>query len=316
VIWNCLPLGRLRNWWYWLASFKVRQDVRYASECLIPTLQERMALRDSGAVEKDKPADVLQFAVDQPIPSTRENDARRHSIRVIQLTFASTGTIITLLYRLMYLILLFPEYLEPLRNEIAEVLPRDGAFGDVKTLNSLTLLDSFIRETMRFYPAACFFGQRTAREEVVLEDLRLEPKSRIAFPAAGTNMDPENHKDALTFDGFRFAGSEYSPRSEGRINASTADSKFPSYVCMLDSTVRAQLTRSERWGFGNQACPGRFYAVRLVKLIFGRLLHEYEFDWASSAAENTREMPKGMCIEGMFLPDIKSRIRIKSRYSE
>jgi cytochrome P450 len=67
------------------------------------------------------------------------------------------------------------------------------------------------------------------------------------------------------------------------------------------------------WGFGNQACPGRFYALRVIKIIFGRLILDYDFDWISGTPLTKKNMPKGMCIEGTFLPDIKSQIRIKSR---
>lgn len=53
--------------------------------------------------------------------------------------------------------------------------------------------------------------------------------------------------------------------------------------------------------------------MRLIKLVFGRLLHEYDIDWAGSESSAGREMPKGMCIEGMFVPNIKSEIRLRSR---
>lgn len=239
VIWNFLPLGRLRKWWYWTMSFKFRRDAAFATSCLVPTVSARMAMREAKTEEDRKPLDVLQFAVDQPIPSPTEDDASRHAIRVIQLTFASTGTVITLVYRLMYQILLHQQYLVPLRNEINEALREYGSFGDIKMLNSLHLLDSFIRETMRHYPAACFFAQRTAREEVILDDLRLPAKARIAFPAVGINMDPANHIDAQVFDGFRFAGPQHSNRSEGKVSAATADAKFLSYVLVYQSFTQS-----------------------------------------------------------------------------
>jgi cytochrome P450 len=233
VIWNFLPLGILRKWWYWTMSFNFRRNAAFVANCLVPTISTRMITRESMKEQTEKPLDVLQFAVDQPVPSPNENDAKRHAIRVMQLTFASTGTVTILVYRLVYQAMLYPEYIAPLRAEIADALLEYGSFGDIKMLNSLHLLDSFIRETMRHYPAACFFAQRTAREEVTLDDLKLPAKARIAFPAMGINMDLRNHIEAQVFDGFRFAGREHSARSEGKINAATTDPKFLSYVKLL-----------------------------------------------------------------------------------
>jgi cytochrome P450 len=120
---------------------------------------------------------------------------------------------------------LYPEYLEPLRAEIADHVQSDESFGDIKVLNSLYLLDSFIRETMRHYPAACFFGQRTSREEVVLDDLRMPPKSRIAFPTLGINKDPENHKDASVFDSVVFKPELVEPMESSAINRASSQVK-------------------------------------------------------------------------------------------
>ena len=42
-------------------------------------------------------------------------------------------------------------------------------------------------------------------------------------------MDPDKYKDASSFDAFRFAGPDFSHRSEGRVKAAVFDEKFLSY---------------------------------------------------------------------------------------
>jgi cytochrome P450 len=236
VIWNFLPLGRLRNKWYWLTSFKFRQDFRYLCNLIVPTIQHRMSGRHVGS---QKPTDVLQFASDQSVSHLRQENAYRHASRTVQLTFAGTGTIITLLYRMIYLVILYPDHLVVLREEISASRQSQGGFHQKQMLDSLHLLDSFIRESMRHFPAACFFGQRTARDAILLDDLKLPAKSRIVFPAGGINMDPENYEDASTFDPFRFAGPEHSRRSKGRVGSCVIDEKFLSYVtlCLYDGAL-------------------------------------------------------------------------------
>ncbi|KAL3709559.1 hypothetical protein TMatcc_003349 [Talaromyces marneffei ATCC 18224] len=295
VLWNFLPLGIFRKPFYWLVSLKFRWDLHKATDYIRPKIQERMDERDiawQSKGEKSYYMDVIQFALDQITPSPRENDASRHARRIVHLSFASTGTSISLTYNLIWHLLLQPEILGVLRTEIETSLEQHGREWSKTMLDSLHLLDSFIRETLRHHPAACFSGQRTAMESITLPDgMNLKPRSRIAFAAASTNMDPDNYKDASSFDAFRFAGPDFSHRSEGRVKAAVFDEKFLS------------------WGYGKQACPGRFYAVRLVKLVFGLLIHEYDIEWDSSK----KEFPKVMAIEGTFLADMKANIRVRSR---
>uniref|UniRef100_A0A093Y6M0 Ent-kaurene oxidase n=1 Tax=Talaromyces marneffei PM1 TaxID=1077442 RepID=A0A093Y6M0_TALMA len=295
VLWNFLPLGIFRKPFYWLVSLKFRWDLHKATDYIRPKIQERMDERDiawQSKGEKSYYMDVIQFALDQITPSPRENDASRHARRIVHLSFASTGTSISLTYNLIWHLLLQPEILGVLRTEIETSLEQHGREWSKTMLDSLHLLDSFIRETLRHHPAACFSGQRTAMESITLPDgMNLKPRSRIAFAAASTNMDPDNYKDASSFDALRFAGPDFSHRSEGRVKAAVFDEKFLS------------------WGYGKQACPGRFYAVRLVKLVFGLLIHEYDIEWDSSK----KEFPKVMAIEGTFLADMKANIRVRSR---
>ncbi|KAF2681264.1 cytochrome P450 [Lentithecium fluviatile CBS 122367] len=102
------------------------------------------------------------------------------------------------------------------------------------------------------------------REPWVLHDgLTLPVGTRIGFSCKAIQLDPVNFSDPgpLKFDGFRFARLN---ELEGR----------------LDDGARrysaATLTPTNlSWGFGKHTCPGRFYAVRLAKMMFAVLLQEY-----------------------------------------
>jgi cytochrome P450 len=63
------------------------------------------------------------------------------------------------------------------------------------------------------------------------------------------------------------------------------------------------------FGYGKHACPGRFYAVRKVKLIFSRLLLNYDIEWASPRSG----MPTRLSMNGQFAPNQEQMIRIKRR---
>lgn len=54
---------------------------------------------------------------------------------------------------------------------------------------------------------------------------------------------------------------------------------------MMGKFQAVQLDHSNLiFGSGNQACPGRFFAVAEIKMILARLLHEYEFQFAPMKA--------------------------------
>jgi cytochrome P450 len=227
VMWNFLPLGALRKSFYRLVSVKFRWDMNKATDYIVPEIQERMnAARTTKA---EKPIDVIQFAVDQRIPTPREHDATRHAKRIIHLSFAGTGTSISLLYNLVYSVLCYPTLVPKIRNEVENAFSQFGkdSWGDKRMLNSLHILDSVIRETLRLHPAACFSAQRTAMEKLRFSDgFELEPRSRIAFATVSTNTDSDNYVNPENFDGLRFVGTAELKHNTGRTPAVTVNDKF------------------------------------------------------------------------------------------
>ena len=145
-----MHLGPLRNWVYWLGAFKHRRDLAAARKFLLPIIEARM--KDTGGSEAERPLDAIQWMVDMPPSAPGEVDSYRHANRLLHLTFAGTGTIISLLQHLIWEILLHPEYLEPLRQEAKETIAEFGGWNSDKALGRMHLLDSFIRETLRMNP--------------------------------------------------------------------------------------------------------------------------------------------------------------------
>lgn len=63
------------------------------------------------------------------------------------------------------------------------------------------------------------------------------------------------------------------------------------------------------FGYGKQACPGRFFALKVVKLILGRLVWEYDIKWAGQPPRS----PTNGSMEGFFMPSKNMRVSLKSR---
>lgn len=64
-----------------------------------------------------------------------------------------------------------------------------------------------------------------------------------------------------------------------------------------------------RWGYGTHVCPGRFFAVRMVKMIVITLLLKYDIEWDG----DVKRRPSPTMIEGQFIPNLFQKIYIKER---
>ncbi|KAI3316492.1 hypothetical protein HD806DRAFT_517399 [Xylariaceae sp. AK1471] len=72
------------------------------------------------------------------------------------------------------------------------------------------------------------------------------------------------------------------------------------------------------FGYSKHACPGRYYCIRQVKLIFTKLLLEYDLKWPAPGTER----PQRDMIEGQYGPNRRKsygcggdpRLRVKFQY--
>lgn len=69
------------------------------------------------------------------------------------------------------------------------------------------------------------------------------------------------------------------------------------------SVITADCIATGRWGFGKYTCPGRFYAIRLPKLVFVELRLDY---WKG---EPRAEHPPSSEVQGQFLPNAVAEFR-------
>lgn len=76
---------------------------------------------------------------------------------------------------------------------------------------------------------------------------------------------------------------------------------------MASTGLEANISIS--FGYGKHACPGRFYAVRKVKLMFSMLILKYEMKWVG----NVFERPPSLSICGQFVPNQDQKLYIRKR---
>ena len=61
--------------------------------------------------------------------------------------------------------------------------------------------------------------------------------------------------------------------------------------------MQLTINPSNRFGYGNHACPGRFMGIRIIKIILSRMLIEFDISW-----DRTNGEPPRFTMEGLSVP--------------
>ncbi|TGJ78201.1 hypothetical protein E0Z10_g10558 [Xylaria hypoxylon] len=138
-----------------------------------------------------------------------------------------------------------------LRQELEQASPLD-----YNRLEQLPLLDSFIKETVRFNPLDKLAIRRKAMESYTFSDRSvLVPAGATVCVSAYDQMhNPQAYPEPDSFNPSRYFA-----------NADATQSRF------TDVSEYFPV-----WGYGSLACPGRFHASLVIKMVLSQLLLKYE----------------------------------------
>lgn len=151
TLWNFVALGPLRRLFARLTIGGHTRDLKHATRMLLPVIQKRTIDRDNG-IDTSENRDMLQWILNAPASVPSDEEPTQQAYHLLHLTFAASSASGVLVTQALFQLLCFPEYVEPLRDELERSLAENGGWTD-KALSSMLLMDSFLRETMRMYPA-------------------------------------------------------------------------------------------------------------------------------------------------------------------
>lgn len=170
-------------------------------------------------------------------------------------TWSTAGYILGVLLDIVNDPALLNELREEIRTKHQEIKLKENGTWDQNALNSLDKLDSVMKETGRLRTPTVFVYSRVMQQDYVTSDgLLLKKGQLITTSSRSTAQDPAKFPNPRKYDGLR------------------------SYNENLESH-RAQPFRTVepagyRWGSGRWACPGRFIASLVNKIILVKLLNE------------------------------------------
>ncbi|KAH7922160.1 cytochrome P450 [Leucogyrophana mollusca] len=182
---------------------RLRSFQNRALKCLEPIIEERkQMMRDFGEASwSDKPNDVLSWLMDEA--TAEEFETKALATRILAINSATSHTSS---YTFMQALLNFASratYQEPLVREAEEALRNYGWTRDC--INSLRLLDSFFKESMRVNGLGSMSFPRKALKDFTLSDGTFIQRGTLVSASFGVHFDEAYYEDSQTFEGFRFA---------------------------------------------------------------------------------------------------------------
>ncbi|EOD47369.1 putative cytochrome p450 protein [Neofusicoccum parvum UCRNP2] len=238
---------------YWIPEMaQVRRHGAVARRVIAPLVEERLAAGKA-------PLDLLQMLWDGARGKDKTPEFMAYT--ALAISFAAIRTSSSVPTHLVYDLCARPEYIEPLRAEIEQMLAEEGGRFTKAGLNRLVKLDSFMKESQRFNPLSFLTFGRLVHNDLALHDgVTIPAGTMVGIPAYAISQDPQLYPSPATFDGFRFV-----------------DRGSAQFV----TTNAANLS----WGYGKHACSGRFFAAGEIKMIVAHFLRHYDFRLAGADAK-------------------------------
>nr|QRG28988.1 cytochrome P450 steroid hydroxylase [Curvularia lunata] len=252
----------------------LRAREKQAERVLRPIVQERIAAKASDP-NWQEPDDMLQWMINK---SDGKESVASLAKAQLSLIFAAIHTTSMTVTNIIYTLAVMPEYLEPLREEIRNVMADEGGVITFRALQKMEKLDSYMKEVLRFYGPVMTSFTRRALKGITLSNGQYIPAGvLIEVPAAAVYKDDSLYPSSDTFDGFR----AYKARSTGK----AADIARNQFVTSNEENLT--------FGYGRHACPGRFFAANEIKMIIARLILDYDIKMPNDQTERYPQIEIG-----------------------
>jgi len=235
----------------------------------------------------DKPNDMLQWLMDEAHGEARS--VRPLVLRLLSVNMAAIHTTSIAFTNALYLIATYPQYVQPLREEIEAVIKEEG--WTKAAMNNLRKVDSFIKEAQRYMGLGAISLTRKAVKDFTFSDGTFIPAgTTVSAPMRATHYDENIYEHPEVFDPFRFSD--------------LRETSGESAKHQLVSTSVEYLV----FGHGLHACPGRFFAANSMKAMLAHVVMTYDVKM-----ENEGVLPSSMWFGPNMLPDRDAKVMFRKR---
>lgn len=268
-----------------LSRWRLQKCMQRIHTLLIPMINGRREKEAAEDESYEKPADVIQWMMD--LANEKESPSENLATRYVYTIIGSMHTVTSAIKDTLYDICARPEYLEPLREELEQVLNEEEGW-QKGTATKMRKLDSFMKEVQRLNPPSALGLKRVVREPIVLSDGLVLPKDTYICVVTTSHLQDDISPPGK-FDGFRYFKKTQASGTD-QYQYSSTDSEHIHF------------------GHGRYACPGRFVASTEMKIILSRILLNYDMKFPRGQGR-----PGNMAILELSFQDPAGRIMLKQR---
>ncbi|TRX96846.1 hypothetical protein FHL15_002152 [Xylaria flabelliformis] len=229
-------------------------------DALIPIATERCEERERAKLGHPVPKHWIMETAPRQKPWT----PKRIVHELIAIWFGSVHALSTTITFAIQDLCLHPEYAKPLRDEAERMYAEFE-----KTGQGLPLLDSFLKESARLTPVESMSMRRAATQPFTFADgTKLAVGDWACTPVRAIMQSAEYYPSPLEFNGFRFARPDNLPSTGAPGQNFNFVQPEPSKLVDVSQAWHV-------WGMGRMACPGRYYAVAVMKVIMSQIIMNY-----------------------------------------
>lgn len=256
----------------------------------MPEIRRRRQAEASGkplSDDKNLLSWMMEIATDQ------ENDPEQLAHLQVVMSLASIHTSQMNAVHCLYDLVMRPEYIEQIREEVKGVINDDGPWMQWRksSFTKLKHLDSFMRESQRFNPPSLLSMHRVMLQSHQFSDGTILPQNaHVSVPVNALQNDPEVTPEPDIFDGdrhFKLRQKE----GEGHLHQfSTTNEKILNF------------------GHGAYSCPGRFFASLEIKVILVKLIMDFDFKFPEGKGR-----PENLMAHEFIFPNSESELLVRAR---
>ncbi|KAK6197790.1 hypothetical protein LQW54_010562 [Pestalotiopsis sp. IQ-011] len=232
-----------------------------ARNFLLPVIRERKAAAEAG---QELPDDMLQWMINkQDEFKVSDEDLADTQLTLSLAAIHTTSSTVT---DILCELVVRPEVVEAVKEEIKDTLDRHDGVIHTQTLFEMKLLDSVMREAQRMAPFnQARFSRYVSKPITLSNGIQLPAGSTIESPHGPVTRDDGYYPDADKFDAHRF------------VDLRAARVPDPIQYKSREQYQFVSVTKENMsFGFGAHACPGRFFAANEIKLILSRIILQYD----------------------------------------
>ncbi|KAH9884984.1 cytochrome P450 [Xylariomycetidae sp. FL2044] len=271
VILRLLPLWIQPLVCLFLPSYWAGQRyLRTAKDLLGPRISDLIKQSDAGLWEPaDNDADDLNI-LSWLSSMARGQDRRPETIShiLVLVALASVHTTLLRMVNVLYdIVAAGPELLQDLLREISAAEQGGWTF---ESYDQLHRLDSVLRESQRLSPPTTLGLKRLFRHHYTFRDGTFIPANTyVCLPIHAIENDARHTPNPQVFDGLR----SFRARHQHQLGDELDSLASKEYLFSTPTQT------SLNFGYGKSACPGRFFASCVVKMVIVKMITEYDFSF-------------------------------------